>query len=274
MNEQSKVNRPGASDRLHFTLFRFTLHLIFPSSVSSLPYLHHVLLPLLPPAPAKDRVPRRVHHDHPTNSQRPTHRVSPLPCHSSFLTHPRLKEDAPTDIHYTWQRIPAVSPQHTTQAVKLTTYNPPVNTYKPLSIPLPAAAKQGETWRLGLFSPPAREVQGSLDALERYVCGVWSEGISVTAPRRRSFADNAAGKQTRVFREWRMPRGGGGGGASPEPMRVLRIVEQTSFDLDKVRPPPLSCKTQLIPRYRKSGTRVWHSPHGCTSTSRTPLPTR
>jgi hypothetical protein len=146
-----------------------------------------------------------------------------------------------------------------------------VNTYKPLSLPLPAGAKPTQTWRLGLFSPPARTVQGSLETLAQHVCGVWSEGVTVTAPQQKKDR-YASVKQTRVFREWRLP----GHGERQDAPGVLRIVEQTSFDLDKVRPPssrPSFLATlTATSRTRKYGTRA--SPYPPGSTHACPIPPR
>ncbi|GHJ84341.1 hypothetical protein NliqN6_0743 [Naganishia liquefaciens] len=141
-----------------------------------------------------------------------------------------LKEDEPTDIFYTWQRI-APSVLDSTRSAKLTTYQPPINTYKAISVPLPTTAKPSESWRLGLFSPPASTVRGSLDCLAKHNCGVWSEPIAFLGGRPiKGKADKqGAIKQGRVFREWQV----GPVVAEQGPDNVLRVVEQTSFDLDK-----------------------------------------
>lgn len=155
----------------------------------------------------------------------------------------------------------------------LTTFLPPSSTYRSLSIPLPETAKPGERWRLGLFpdsesSTSASRAQVALarDLLDYTaegpsVLSVWSEGIEITRPQpavaglgpvRGVGSDtnantNAKGKkatkddgkskskgkgkekdegpkQGRILREWSLD-----GGAT------MTIVEQTSFDLDKVR---------------------------------------
>jgi hypothetical protein len=200
----------------------------------------------------------------------------------------RLKEDEPTDIYYTWQHIPtspSPSSSYTSPPTKLTTYNPPQNTYKPLSIPFPPQAKPHETWRIGLFAPPATGVRGRLDSLDEHVCGVWSEGIRIlpaahdgSAGKTGNGNGSGGAKQTRVFREWSLGLGlgpnehvrkgtaagerrererehgpGHGRGSTKRDARgraiidtqqittvpeteteTLKIVEQTSFDLDKV----------------------------------------
>ena len=64
------------------------------------------------------------------------------------------------------------------------------------------------------------------------MCGVWSEPITFLGgrPIKGKTDKQGAVKQGRVFREWQVgPMVGGQG-----PDNVLRVVEQTSFDLDKV----------------------------------------
>jgi hypothetical protein len=149
--------------------------------------------------------------------------------------------------------------------VHLTCFTPPESTYKSLSIPLPPAARIGEKWRIGLFNTLADDVEAvtlpsilDLTADEPEIIGVWSEGIEIIggdiksgpvrgiggdAPKKKqpngsamagsSKKDKGKGrakdedgpKQSRIRREWCLPDGG-----------ELRIIEQTSFDLDKVRP--------------------------------------
>lgn len=131
-----------------------------------------------------------------------------------------------------------------------------MNTYKAISVPLPPAAKPAESWRLGLFTPPASSVRGSLQTLGRHVCGVWSEPISFLGGRPAKGKGKAdkqgpATKQGRVFREWEvgLPRGQGADD-------VLRIVEQTSFDLDKVRITPFTILSSALTPPRQ---KIWDS---------------
>lgn len=242
--------RPRAKRRSDRPVQEFLPLLLLPS-VSLLPscLFSHVLLPLLSQTAARFRSSRRrLNHNHTANSKRPPYRVGELvPRPFLTLIDPsfirRLKDDVPTDIYYTWQRIPSTTPAHTTHPTKLTTYQPPINTYKAISLALPASAKPSETWRLGLFAPSATGVRGSLGTLKRHVCGVWSEPIVLFGGRPRSKTEkqgSAVGKQTRVFREWAVGDtksrvvGTETGSASDG---ILRIVEQTSFDLDKVSHP-------------------------------------
>ncbi|KAI9632484.1 putative methyltransferase-domain-containing protein [Dioszegia hungarica] len=174
----------------------------------------------------------------------------------------------PTEIYYTWQRTePSIQPSLPSE--HLTSFVPPESTYRPLSIPLPAKAGIGEKWRLCLFAPgpPASSLRsdsvetGRQDILaltgpsaKCSPISVWSEGIEIVRPAGASTGgvtkgvggqggkgrakgkgkaedkDKAKGKgkekdetvkQTRITREWSTPSG------------VLKVVEQTSFDLDK-----------------------------------------
>jgi hypothetical protein len=164
----------------------------------------------------------------------------------------------PTDIVSVWQcvhpetRLPLPA-QH------LTTFSPPESSYKALEIPLPEPAKVGEKWRLGVFQevPSLDYKTPSILELTSHtpgVVGVWSEGIDIVsgvrssgplrgiggeASKEKQKAQSAPGgndkkgkgkakvedipKQGRVCREWSLPDG-----------RHMVMVEQTSFDLDKV----------------------------------------
>lgn len=175
---------------------------------------------------------------------------TPLPPSDSRL------RDEPTPISYIWHRL---SPSPTTTApAELTIFEPPASTYRPLTIPLPRTARPGDKWRLGLFSPPS-ELESPLLSLSEPsvpVMGVWSEAIelrrgaepSSSGPVRGVGADKGKGKgkkeekekragkgkgkekekeeakQTRITRAWPLPL----------PAGELKLVEQTSFDLDKV----------------------------------------
>ncbi|GMK59092.1 hypothetical protein CspeluHIS016_0701070 [Cutaneotrichosporon spelunceum] len=163
-----------------------------------------------------------------------------------------LREE-PTPISYVWQRV---VPPLTTKPSELTLFDPPASTYRPLTVPLPRIARAGERWRLGLFSPPhALEAPLlSLSEAEVPVMGVWSEAIELRASERpqsgpvrgvgadkqnkaKGRRDENKGKgkesgkakeeakQTRITRAWPLPPG-----ASET---HLKLVEQTSFDLDK-----------------------------------------
>ncbi|WVR03901.1 hypothetical protein IAU60_000900 [Kwoniella sp. DSM 27419] len=173
----------------------------------------------------------------------------------------------PTIIRYQWQRL-LPTPISPTPSQELTVFEPPMSTYKPISIPLPARTQAGETWRLGLFSadPGAGDTPAegpssllSLCGDEPGVLGVWSEGIQITRPslpaggavrgvnaktngkkekevegksrnagkgkgkeKEKEKEKDEGPKQGRITREFGLPSSGS-----------LRVVEQTSFDLDK-----------------------------------------
>ncbi|WVQ94634.1 hypothetical protein IAU59_001714 [Kwoniella sp. CBS 9459] len=202
----------------------------------------------------------------------------------------------PTTILYKWQRL-LPTPLPPAQSEELTIFEPPMSTYKPLSIPLPPKIQAGESWRLGLFAHDSHSDSVDIDNHGEGcssllslvddrppVLGVWSEGIHIVRPDIRSSGitksingngKNATAiaianvnkrdivnggsspsssskkgqggynskekgkgkgkekekekddgpKQGRITREFALPDAAGGG--------TLRIVEQTSFDLDK-----------------------------------------
>ena len=137
----------------------------------------------------------------------------------------------------------------------MTTYASPGSTYKSIPVPLPTTAKPGQSWRLGLFpteyGPQRQSLAKVLDEGSE-VLGVWSGPIEIARAveersSKRAKLDskevqkgNAKGrgkekekddgpKQTRIQREWKL-----GTEAEDEVQDMLRIIEQTSFDLDKV----------------------------------------
>ena len=215
-----------------FLLWRCTG--ISPSSV-------HPPYPFLSPRPASSSPLRS-----PTISVQSRYGASYL-YHPSHLQHLRFRIE-PTDLYFTWQRVyPSSSHtsdttrQHTSDTNKtfLISFSSPESTYRPVSIPLPSQAKRGERWRLGLTSTSSPTLFELSDD-HVGVIGVWSEGIEmlqgvarkVEVARSREEGGkgraNAKGhdtdrKQGRISREWDLPCDG-----------LMRLVEQTSFDLDKV----------------------------------------
>lgn len=142
----------------------------------------------------------------------------------------------------------------------LTTFIPPESTYRPIPIPLPGISA-GDKWRLGLFaneqSARTQRLRTTLASrADVDVVGVWSEPISITPgpgvgvgvghdkrdskkvkldpksskgkSKEKELKEDVP-KQTRIHREWVYDD-------SPDRIdKVLRIIEQTSYDLDKVR---------------------------------------
>lgn len=158
----------------------------------------------------------------------------------------------PTEIYYIWQDI---SNGSSTKVQHLTTYAAPGSTYKSIHVPLPTSAKAGQSWRLGLFPTENGPHHQSLAKVLREgseVLGVWSGPIEISRAVderhvKRAKIDikdaqkgNGKGKgkekekdegpkQTRIQREWSL-----WSDAENGVQEMLKIIEQTSFDLDKV----------------------------------------
>ena len=149
-----------------------------------------------------------------------------------------------------WRRTSPIPSQSTSAAGKVIKseqviqWSPPESTYRAISIPLPPQAKVGESWAIGLFvedSEPKKSIleYGAED--KPPIIGVWSEGIVLAraeAPssgvvkkvggekakaKKKGGKEEEGKKQGRIEREWSVPDG-----------KDLKVVEQTSFDLDKV----------------------------------------
>jgi hypothetical protein len=163
----------------------------------------------------------------------------------------------PTEIYYIWQEVSDGQPQDLgkQKMEHLTTYRSPESTYRSIPIPLPPT-RAGQSWRLGLFQTKSSKTQRLGDILNENVevIGVWSESIMITAGqnqerqvKRAKMEDQSktsgggkgkgkekekekdeGAKQTRIQREWTLNE------AEGDVQDLLRIVEQTSFDLDKV----------------------------------------
>ena len=156
------------------------------------------------------------------------------------LTLPHRLQYDPTDIAYTWQRVEhgvrSGSSEHG-GIEYLTTWEPPQSTYKPIAISLPPGARAGESYRLALF---ALSNAGPSNPLIQYarpepsVVPVWSDPIllhpresqagSIKGKTTVAAKGKNEGKQSRILRSWDVLGG------------QIHIIEQTSFDLDKVKP--------------------------------------
>ncbi|ORY29539.1 hypothetical protein BCR39DRAFT_467467 [Naematelia encephala] len=181
-----------------------------------------------------------------------------LPCESITIS-PQVANDLrtetryePTDIYYTWQRtFPSLDAPLKCQHIA--TYVP----YQSIEVALPEGFAVGNQWRLGLFPSEASDPSylSALSGDDVGVIGVWSEPITInqgessTGPIRRlersrdkeygkessketskngkesGKGKDQGDKQSRIWREWRLDK--------KKHARVLRIVEHTSFDLDK-----------------------------------------
>ncbi|KAK4687388.1 hypothetical protein P7C73_g2716, partial [Tremellales sp. Uapishka_1] len=160
-----------------------------------------------------------------------------LSPHQPLILTPQIANDlrteiryAPTTLYYTFQLL-SPSCAAPLPPKLLTTFSPPESTYKALSVELPSQARIGETWRIGVFANEACD-GGSIADLS--IMGVWSEGIEIVREKegaggivkgigkakgkgKEKEKDKEVVKQSRIRREW----------------RELKIIEQTSFDLDK-----------------------------------------
>ena len=173
----------------------------------------------------------------------------------------------PTNVSYSWQRVaPSIGP--IVAGTEDLLWNPPESTYKPITLALPSTAKPGESWRVGLHIGPHKAVDVThYTSVKPAIIGVWSEGISLVrgesstsgqvrtvggskGPKAKADEgrnkgkagkgkDDEGKKQGRINREWMAGDG------------ALRVVEQTSFDLDKVS------LGRSRADCRKYGTRVW-----------------
>jgi hypothetical protein len=164
----------------------------------------------------------------------------------------------PTNISYSWQRLAPTLGSILPGDEELP-WNPPESTYRPVVIALPACAKPGESWRIGLHIGPYKPVDITHYILANpSAISVWSEGINlvrgepssngnvktISAPTKGSKGSKGSKgfkgkvqadvkgkgkgkeeegkKQGRITRDWIAGE------------RTLSMVEQTSFDLDKV----------------------------------------
>jgi protein N-lysine methyltransferase METTL21D len=115
----------------------------------------------------------------------------------------------------------------TTRPTKLTTWRS-VNAYKELRVSLPPNAREGQSWRLVLSAacaPDHHKVVLRGDTQSKAPFSVTSSPILFTARK-----SGPSEKQERIERLLTLPLSG-----IDPPSPTLRIVEQTSFDLDKVR---------------------------------------
>lgn len=159
-------------------------------------------------------------------------------------------------MYYVWQCLGSGASNirgDVSEGEHLTTFVAPDSTYRALTIPLPQV-RAGQKWRLGLFSGEQSAARRPLDNVlsnseNVEVIGVWSEPIAVITGSERGSREREskkakldkpkgngkekekekddAPKQNRIHREWLLDD-------SADHERVLRIIEQTSYDLDKV----------------------------------------
>jgi len=153
------------------------------------------------------------------------------------------------DIYYSWigplqglvssKKTIATTKATVKKATKLTVYRTS-SAFKEISVPPPTGVRDGQQWQLVLAPSP--------DVIVNYSIDLFDENIGSGMPFPVTsmpilFSSKGLGgkrvlrKQERIQRVYRISNGGGETensieGSSP---RELRITEQTSFDLDKVR---------------------------------------
>ncbi|KAG6826763.1 hypothetical protein H0H92_014539 [Tricholoma furcatifolium] len=138
------------------------------------------------------------------------------------------------DIFYSWSQTSSLSPSANreviTRPVKLTTWRQ-ATAYKTIPVPLPSGVRDGQSWRLVLGTKLTAGPDGflSIDLCDQNVGSdvfpVMSMPIKFGPP-----ASKHSSKQERIERMYRIrPKLGDNPGV------VLKLTEQTSFDLDKVR---------------------------------------
>lgn len=151
-----------------------------------------------------------------------------------------------TDIFYSWSQTSGLSSatrDTTTKPVKLTTWRQ-ATAYKEIPVPLPPGAHEGQAWRLLLG---ARAQGGSAAAAEFAAIDLGDHAVGrvpfpvMSVPIQFGARVARKGpKQEQIERVYQLTPGGDGGAGV-----ALRIVEQTSFDLDKVISGLVGCNSAL-----------------------------
>ena len=164
-------------------------------------------------------------------------RPPPTSCSSTLSITPQVANDlrtefhelGPLDIYYSWL---SVKSGEQTRPAKLTTWRGQASAYKEIPVPLPRGPSNG-LWRLVLGNSM---IALDADNIGDIPFGVMSMPILLGG-------QSSKGKQDQIERVYTL-----GGEKS------VRITEQTSFDLDKVRGKHHWRLENLRGRHRKSGT--------------------
>ncbi|KAF8629105.1 hypothetical protein AX15_003590 [Amanita polypyramis BW_CC] len=153
------------------------------------------------------------------------------------------------DMFYSWHQIPITSNQASTQTKpkKLTIWRQST-AWKEIHVPPPLDARDGQLWRLVLSCSgrPSGTIELGSDELGSTPFPVSSMSIRFLHKMPKS----AVPKQEKIERVYTFPlppREGGNGSSTPlegalgasikspdRPRAVIKVMEQTSFDLDKV----------------------------------------
>lgn len=162
---------------------------------------------------------------------------------------------------------------------KLTAWKGSSSSYKAIPVDLPAGRKAGQSWRLALWVPGRSSSSLPEDVIDLCpVLGSAKFGISILPVTSSPILFGQGGKkegpkQERIWRSYALP-------ISPPTLSsvemtseqtgrpLITIVEQTSFDLDKVRfrdivlCPYDTHQNLVIKLTRKYGTLGWECPLG------------
>lgn len=141
--------------------------------------------------------------------------------------------DGAQDVFYSWSLAnpQAPSKQETiTKPLKLTTWRQS-SAYKEIPVPIPPSAREGQLWRLILST----HGQGACHTVDLGNQGIGKAALPVMSVPILFGARSSrwAGKQEQIERVYRFPVAAGSEGEMTQVS--LKVTEQTSFDLDKVR---------------------------------------
>jgi hypothetical protein len=161
-------------------------------------------------------------------------RPPPLQAASSgtILITPQISNDLRTepfdgsqDIYYSWAQA-QTTPENEIFAKpkKLTTWRQS-NAYKEIPVPLPSGLRDGQSWRLVLSGKAHVKHFSTIDLYDQALGTVPFPVISMPILF-KSKMTRREGKQERIERLYRLH--------GDETGPLVRILEQTSFDLDKV----------------------------------------
>jgi hypothetical protein len=129
--------------------------------------------------------------------------------------------DASQDLYYSWATL---ENENLTKPKKLTTWRQS-NAYKEIPVPLPPGLRDGQSWRLILSGNAHVDHFSTIDLYDQSLGTVPFPVMSMPILFRSKIA-RREGKQEKIERIYRLH--------GDETGPLVRILEQTSFDLDKV----------------------------------------
>lgn len=131
------------------------------------------------------------------------------------------------DIFYAWVEVQTAYDGNIVKPKKLTTWRQS-NAYKEIKVPFPPGVRDAQSWRLILSANPFTEGRPQFFTIDLYDSLLGTVPFPVMSMP-IIFGSNGAkrdGKQEKIDRIYRLRAG--------ETGPLLKITEQTSFDLDKV----------------------------------------